>query len=384
MRFTFSTAPKILFAAGAITELGAHAEKLGSKAFLLTGKNTARAAIACESLEKRQLPYSIHPVTEEPTTHALLAAVTAARREQCDMVIAFGGGSVIDMGKAVAALLNNTEDLFHYLEVIGDAQPLTAPCAPCIAVPTTSGTGAEATANSVIASPEHRVKVSLRHPSMLPDLALIDPELTLSLPFDVTMHTGLDALTQLIEAFTSRFANPLTDGLCREGLACAARALPVVKQNGDDLQARENMAVGSLFSGMALANAKLGAVHGLAAPLGGLFHAPHGLVCAALLPVIMEANIKALQERAPHSPALDRFDEIARILTGDASARSSDAVNWVRDILKGLVVTPFQEFGMQESDVEDVVTKAQRASSMQGNPIPLTDDELAQALRNVL
>ena len=210
--------------------------------------------------------------------------VELARREQCDLVIAFGGGSAIDAGKAIAALLANGGELTDYLEVIGKGQPLRHPSVPFIAVPTTAGTGSEVTRNAVLASAEHQVKVSMRSPLMLPRLAVVDPELTLELPPAVTASTGLDALTQLIEPYVSIRANPLTDGFCLEGLRRVSRSLRRAYHAGRDITAREDMSLASLLGGLALANAGLGVVHGFAAPVGGMFHAPHGAICAALLP----------------------------------------------------------------------------------------------------
>ena len=198
----------------------------------------------------------------------------------------------------MAALLTNEGDLSDYLEVVGKGRPLQNPAAPCIAVPTTAGTGAEVTYNAVLGVPDQHVKVSMRSPLMLPRWAIVDPLLTHSMPPELTASTGLDALTQLIEAFVSNKANPLTDGVCREGLQRAGRSLRRAFEDGSDAEAREDMSLASLFSGMALANAKLGAVHGFAGPLGGMTDAPHGVICGKLLPYVMQANVRALQDRA--------------------------------------------------------------------------------------
>jgi alcohol dehydrogenase class IV len=221
----------------------------------------------------------------------------------------------LDIGKVVAALLTNSGELMEYLEVIGGSQPLNRQSAPYIAIPTTSGTGTGVTRNAVLDSPLHRIKVSMRSPFMLPRLALIDPELTYSMPPSITAATGLDAFTQLLEAFVSRQANPLTDCLCRQGIERAARALRKAYQNGKDAPAREDMCLASLYGGLALANAKLGAVHGFAGALGGMHSAPHGALCAAILPHVMETNVSALHSRASYAPVLERYDEVARGLS---------------------------------------------------------------------
>ena len=205
---------------------------------------------------------------------------------------------------------------------------------PCVAVPTTAGTGAEVTANAVLAAPEHRIKASLRSPLMIPRVALVDPELTVSCPPPVTAASGLDALTQCLEPFVSVRANPLTDGLAREGLRRAAAGLRAAYADGTDLAARTDMAMCSLLGGLALANAKLGAVHGLAGVIGGTADVPHGFACAAVLPAVVEANVRALRSAPDGGPALDRYAEAARLLTGDPSASIEDGLAWIRDTLQ--------------------------------------------------
>ncbi|MBI3877416.1 MAG: iron-containing alcohol dehydrogenase, partial [Verrucomicrobia bacterium] len=271
-----------------------------------------------------------------------------------------------------------------YLEVIGKGQPLTQPALPIIAIPTTAGTGAEVTRNAVLASPEHRVKASLRSPFMLPRVALVDPELTRDLPPELTASTGMDALTQLIEPYVCVRANPLVDSLCAEGMRRAARSLRRAFEHGGDAPAREDMAVASLFGGFALANAGLGAVHGFAAPIGGMFPAPHGAVCAALLPHVMEMNLRALRQRVPQSDTLTRYDEIARLLTGRAQATADDGVTWVRELCAALGIKPLRTWKISASSISLLVANAKQASSMKANPITLTDGELAEVLERAL
>ena len=238
--------------------------------------------------------------------------------------------------------------------------------------------------NAVLRSPQHRVKVSLRSPLMLPRLALVDPELTHTMPPEVTASTGLDALTQVMEPYVSNKANPLTDALCREGMRRAARSLRRAYEHGDDAAAREDMALVSLFGGLALTNAGLGAVHGFAGPIGGMFPAPHGAVCASLLPHVMTVNVRALQERAPESVALRRYDEIARLLTGNERATAADGVAWVRELCAALRIPPLSAYGMTEADFPALMEKASRASSMRGNPIKLTAEEMEEVLARAL
>jgi alcohol dehydrogenase class IV len=299
-------------------------------------------------------------------------------------VVGFGGGSVIDAAKAIAALLTNASPLLDYLEVIGRAQPLAQPSAPCIAIPTTAGTGAEVTRNSVLASAQHRVKVSLRSPHMLPKVAIVDPELTYGLPPEITASTGLDALTQLIEPYVSPRANPMTDALCVEGIRRAARSLRRAVKNGKDPSAREDMSLASLFGGLALANAGLGAVHGFAGPIGGMFPAPHGAICAALLPHVIEANLAALRARIPASNALHRYDEIARLVTERPQATANDLVNWTHELVTSLPIRSLSAYGITRDDFPAIVVAAERASSMKANPLPLTYDELSRVLSAAL
>ena len=357
---------------------------MGRQALVVTGRTTERAGPLLELLAAQEIGTVNFTVASEPTTEVVQLGTEAARDSGCDLVIGFGGGSVLDTGKAIAALLTNHGDPLDYLEVIGGGQPLAEPPLPYIAIPTTAGTGAEVTRNAVLASPEHRVKVSLRSPLMLPRLALVDPELTHSLPPEVTASTGLDALTQVMEPYVSKRASPMTDAFCREGMRRAARSLRRAYQQGDDPLAREDMALTSLFGGLALANAQLGAVHGFAGPIGGMFDGAHGAICARLLPHVMAINVRALQQRLAGSPALRRYDEIARLLTGNDSAAADDGVAWVQDLCQALQVPPLACYGMTEKDLPSVVDKSSAASSMRGNPIELTVGELREILERAL
>jgi len=246
-------------------------------------------------------------------------------------------------------------------------------------VSTTAGTGSEVTRNAVLGSPEHGAKVSLRGPLMLPRAAVVDPELTLSLPPAVTAATGLDALAQLIEPFVSLKRQPLADAVCREGLVRVAWALRRACADPTFLAAREAMSLASLCGGIALANAGLGAVHGFAGPIGGMFPAPHGAVCAVLLPGVMEANIAAAR-RTGDQDTLARFTEIARLLTADAAAAPDAAAVWVRQLVAELAIPQLAAYGMTVADIPVVVQKARQASSMKGNPNVLANDDLAAIL----
>jgi alcohol dehydrogenase class IV len=380
VNFEFAAPARILFGEGRLGEVPQLVSTLGARALVVEGRS-GRAGSLIESLGAGGIATATLRVPSEPTIALVEEGVRQAREARCDVVIALGGGSVIDAGKAISALLTNDGPTRDYLEVIGKGRPLTNRAAPYIAIPTTAGTGAEVTRNAVLMAEEERVKVSLRSPLMLPTVALIDPELTYTLPPSVTASTGLDALTQCIEPFVSPQGNPLSDAVAREGIRRAAGALRRAFGDGSDRDARRDMAVASLCGGLALANAKLGAVHGFAAPLGGMFPVPHGIACARLLPSVAQVNLRALRTRMPNAPAIARYDEVARIVTGDPGARAEDAVAWLRGLVDALAVPRLASYGMRERDIPVVVAAARKASSMQGNPIVLTDDELAEALR---
>ena len=379
MNFEFAAPTRIIFGEGRLGDVPKIVSAMGSRALVVEGRS-GRAESLVRQLGDVGLATTTLQVSSEPTIALVEAGLAQARRERCDVVVALGGGSVVDAGKAISALLTNDAPVRDYLEVIGKARPLTNRAAPFIAIPTTAGTGAEVTRNAVLMAEDEQVKVSLRSPLMLPAVAVIDPELTYSLPPSVTASTGLDALTQCIEPFVSPQANPLSDAVAREGMHRASGALLRAFRDGSDREARRDMAVASLCGGLALANAKLGAVHGFASPLCGMFPVPHGMACARLLPLITEINVRAIRARMPNAAAVGRYDEVARIVTGDASARAEDAAVWLRELVAELSVPGLASYGVKGGDIPRVVAAARQASSMQGNPIVLTDAELCEAL----
>jgi alcohol dehydrogenase class IV len=380
MKFEFTTAQQIIFGPGILDQVGDKIGGLGRRAFIVTGASARSAERLIDLLAEKGLEATTFRVSGEPTVDLVQAGVAQARWFNSDLVIGMGGGSAIDCGKAIAALCTNPGEALDYLEVVGKGQPLEVAPLPYVAVPTTAGTGSEVTKNAVLGVPEKKVKVSLRSNRMLPRLAIIDPQLTLGLPALITAQTGLDALTQLIEPYVSKAANPLTDSLCREGIQRAGRSLLRACRAGDDLSARQDMSIASFFGGLALANAKLGAVHGFAGPLGGMFPAPHGAICARLLPFVMQANVRALQQRQPDSQVLKRYEEIARMLTGQPGASAEEGAAWVQSLCEDLAIPPLRQYGLQEAHFEAVIEKSARASSMKGNPIVLTDGELRSIL----
>ncbi len=377
MRFEFATASRIVFGCGEARAAAQIVAALGSRALLVTGASGDRAGLP--------IPHAARcAVSGEPTVDLVRTAVKSAREARCDAVVAIGGGSVIDAGKAIAALLANPGDPLDYLEVIGLGRALDRPSVPFVAIPTTAGTGAEVTRNAVLGSPEHSVKASMRSHHMLPAVAIVDPELTFGLPRSLTAATGLDALTQLIEPYVSPRANPMTDLYCVEGLRRAAASLEAACDNPLDRAAREDVSWASLLGGLSLANAGLGAVHAFAAPIGGMFPAPHGAVCAAILPHAIEANIEALTARDPRSSALARYAEVARLLTRQPHATAGDAVLWIADLCGRLAIPSLRTYGVTENAIPEIGAKAAKTSSMKGNPVALTEAEIQGIARAAL
>ena len=383
-KFEFATATKIIFGSGTLLEVGNYSKGFGASALVVLGLENPGSELLLSLLNTNQINGIPFLVQSEPAIELIRQACLLAEDNKCEFVIGYGGGSAIDTAKAVSALLANPGDIYNYLEVIGKGRPLVNPSFPVIAIPTTAGTGAEVTRNAVVSSPAHRIKVSLRSPTMLPTLALIDPELTLDLPASITASTGLDALTQVIEPFVSNQSNPITDALCRSGMQRASRSLRNVFFNGDDLDSRQDMCLVSLFGGLALANAKLGAVHGLAGVIGGMFPGPHGAICARLLPSVIAENVRAIKVRDPAGDLIEKFNEVGRILTHNPDADTGDLIAWIDALCSDLVVPSLSSYGMSERDIPLVVEKSSQTSSMKGNPILLSEIELSNILVKAL
>ncbi|HEY4780428.1 MAG TPA: iron-containing alcohol dehydrogenase, partial [Chthoniobacterales bacterium] len=355
MQFEFATSSRIAFGAGILQRVSEFLGDFGPRLLVIGGKDRNRSKPLTEQLDRVGVEQIGFQVAGEPTVDLIDRGVRLARNSRATGVVGFGGGSVIDSAKAIAGLATNRGEIGDYLEVIGKAKPLETPALPLCAIPTTAGTGAEVTKNAVLGAPEHRVKVSLRSAILLPRVVLIDPETTLLLPPQVTASTGLDTLTQLIEPYVSIRANPITDTFCLSGIPRVARGLSQAFFDGHDLSARSDMSLASLFGGMALANAGLGAVHGFAAPVGGMFDAPHGAICAALLPHVMEMNIRALRRRMPESDALRRYDALGPLLSNKPTAKADDAVKWVRDLCRTLNVASLGKFGIRDEHIQELV-----------------------------
>ena len=348
MGFDFSTPNRILFGNGTLQQAGGLAFNLGRRALLVTGNGGADPTALVASLDAAGVDWQQFTVAGEPDLTTASAGIQAGRSFDVDFIIGFGGGSALDAAKAVAALLTNPGKPLDYLEVVGRGQSLTHLPLPVLAIPTTAGTGSEVTRNAVLSLPEQRVKVSLRHPAMLPRLALVDPELTLSLPPNITAATGMDALTQLIEPYLSTRANEMTDLFCLEGMRRVSTSLVEAVENGRSLPARTNMSYASLLGGMALANAGLGAVHGLAAPIGGTFKAPHGAVCACLLPHVFRLNYQLLKGM-DESSILARFDQVGQLLLDDVKAGALEAIQWLFDLRSHLKIPSLASYGITQA-----------------------------------
>lgn len=378
LNFEFATASRIIFGTGTVKQVPGIVRGMGRRILLVTGSG-GRTWGLTDNLPPAEFDVVHFKVGSEPTIGSVSEGVAVARAAGCEVVIGLGGGSAIDCAKAIAALTPNSGKVIDYLEVIGNGKNLDLPPLPFIAIPTTAGTGAEVTKNAVIHSTEHRVKVSLRSPLMFPDVAVADPALTVSMPPPITAATGMDALTHLLETFVSNQTGPLTDAICREGISRISSSLKRAFIDGEDLEARENMALAGMLGGMALANGKLGAVHGFAGPMGGMFPAPHGAVCAALLPAVMEVNIRIIREQEQFS-YLEKYGEVARMLTGNPGANAQDGVVWAKEMIEYLGIPKLSKFGVSPADFSTLAGKARKASSMKGNPVLLCEESLLEIL----
>lgn len=369
--FAFATAGEIRFGRGVSAGAAQAVAALGTRVLVVTGARSERAEWLVAALRECDCEDFVFPVAGEPDVETIEAGVARARTAEIEAVVALGGGAALDAGKAIAALTPAVRPMFDHLEVVGRGLPLERDPLPFIAIPTTAGTGTEVTRNAVISVPEHRRKVSLRDKAMLPRLAIVDPALTDSCPRDVTLASGLDAITQVIEPYLSTKANPLTDALCRAAIPAGMVALRTLMQ-GENAGARDAMAWTSLCGGLALANAGLGVIHGLAGPLGGLSGARHGAICGALLPRGLQANAEHVQDTAVRQ----RFDEVRGWISGAFGGQPDQAFTtlaaWSRDAgLPGL-----DALEISAEDRRAAAEAAAASSSMKANPVELSVAEL--------
>lgn len=384
VRFDLAVPVDIRFGAGRVSEVPEVFARLGaSRVLVVTGRTTSRADTLRSELRETGISSIVFGVATEPSIERVRAAVSLVAESGCDAVLGFGGGSALDVAKAVAVLALSGTDPTDHLEVIGAGHPIERPGLPCVAVPTTAGTGSEVTRNSVLSG--GGVKASLRSPLILPKVALVDPELLVGVPKPTIAASGMDALSQLIEPLLSKRANPFSDALARDGIRRSARSLRRGYEEGmEESGVREDLALASLFSGMCLANSGLGAVHGLAAAAGARLSAPHGAVCAAVLAAVMDVNLRALRERAREDPALPRMTEVATLLTGLPEATPEDAIAWLQELTTALSIPGLASYGLNQDEIAPMVAAAQKASSMRGNPIDLRDEEVTEIITRSL
>ncbi len=361
--------------AGVARKAPAIAAALGRRALLVTGRDPARQGWLAEALRAEGVAVETVATPGEPTVADAERAVAAALAHGADVVVAVGGGSAIDLGKAAAALARQAGGPLDHLEVIGAGRPLAAEPLPCVAVPTTAGTGAEATMNAVLGSAEHARKASLRDPRMIPAAALVDPDLLADCPPGVALASGLDAIVQVIEPYLSRFANPTVDALCRDAIPRGLAALP--RMLDGDPAARADMALVSFTGGVALTNAKLGAVHGLAGVIGGRTGAAHGAICGRLLAPILRANAAALPAGAP---AQARIAEVRGWIAGALGGAPERAEATLEAWADAAGLPRLAAFGMGAAAFREIAEAAALSSSMKGNPADLDADALAGAL----
>ncbi len=396
--FSFFSPLEVRFGRGRLTELGQVAAQWGGRCLLVTGRASLSAANRLADVEgalaAAGLSWVRWEVGGEPDVETVDAGVELARRERCDVVVAVGGGSALDAGKAIAAVAANGGSALDYMEVIGAGRPLARPGLPVVAVPTTAGTGAEVTRNAVLGHRPSRRKASLRSPHLLPRAALVDPSLTDSLPPALTAASGLDCLTQLVEAYLSRGANPFSDVLALDGVRRAAAALPRAHRDPGDAAARDAMALAALESGLALGSGGLGAVHGISGPLGGAFPVPHGFACAALLPHVFAANGRRLLATG-RPEVLERLAALAAALQGEAAPASAAdpaaagdllerAAARLRLLCREMGVPGLASFGVRKRDLPEIARQARRSSSTRYNPVELTEEDLEELLAAAL
>ena len=365
---------KIIFGSGSFSRLGELSVGLGKRALICTGKSSlqksGRLKQAVELLRERDIRAEVFgEVENDPNLHTCDHAINFARERRCDFVIAIGGGSALDVGKTAAAVAPQPAQLGEYFA--GNRKIENAPL-PFLAAPTTAGTGSECTNNAVLTDSEKGIKKSLRDDRMVPNVALVDPELTLTCPPDITAQCGMDALTQAVECYVTLSANPITDSLALRAIELIATHLPPAVADGKDPACREAVAMGSLLAAMAFGNAGLGAVHGLAHPLGAQFHIPHGLVCAVLLPHVCTFNMPVRKEK---------FQEIASLV----AAKDAEEVPAALAALNRRAGIPdsLKEFGIKETDILAILADC-RSGSMAKNPRPASDEELAEILQKVI
>lgn len=383
--FNFAATPKIIFGSGNINTLPALIKGFGNKVLLITGKSSFVQSDGWEKLlnrlEQAKINWGHFVIAKEPTPELIDACVAKYQDHEIDVVIAIGGGSVIDAGKAISAMFRQEGSVRDYLEGVGTLIP-SGDKLPFIAVPTTSGTGAEATKNAVISEiGSQGYKKSLRHDKYVPDIALLDPELTLNCPKIITAQSGMDAFTQLLEAYVSTNSNPMTDALAVEGIRMVRDGLEIAVMDGSNLPARKKMVYASLMSGITLANAGLGTVHGFASSIGGFFDIPHGLVCARMMGPVNRLTVDKLRSQDPDGISLRKYARIGKLFSKDKNQQDASHIHLLLSVIEQWTedfgLKKLSEFGVQESDFSKIIS----ATGNKNNPIALDVGELEEALK---
>ncbi len=390
--FAVSRLPRIVFGAGRLKELPGIVAGYGTHALLVTGNKSLRASknwpLIADGLRAAGVTFESMAVEGEPSPALVDNAVAEFRRKGIDVVVGIGGGSALDAAKAIAGLLQPGNSVLDHLEGVGRDIPYKGPTTPYIAVPTTAGTGSEATKNAVLSvQGDNGYKKSFRDDALVARVALVDPELLATCPPEVIAANGMDAFTQLLESWVSTNANPFTDALAWSGMEAVRDGFFAAYAGGDSEEARRGraaMAYGSLLSGITLAQAGLGSVHGLASPLGAFFPIPHGVVCGTLVATATEMNVHALRERAPQSPALGKYAEVGRLLLRQPTLTDEEARRELAAVLhewtEKLALKRLGAYGVDAAHIPKIVANA-RGSSMKTNPLVLTDAEIGDIVR---
>ncbi|MBZ4647093.1 MAG: hypothetical protein PWR27_120 [Petroclostridium sp.] len=389
--FAFASTPKILFGAGMFEKLDEITLKYGNKVLIVTGGSSLRRTGKFDELLNRLKERSIQTfsisVKGEPSPELVDEAVDKYRKEHVDVVVAIGGGSVLDAGKAISAMLPQSDSVMEYLEGVGSEKKHNGIKVPFVAVPTTAGTGSEATKNAVLSKiGENGFKSSLRHDNFVPDVAMLDPALAISCPPSVTAASGLDAFTQLLEAYVSTEASPMTDALAFNGLEYVKENLvPACTTDMENVSVRGGMAYASLMSGIVLANAGLGVVHGLAGPIGGYFDIPHGVVCGTLIGEAVKMNIHLLRQAGEvGNKYLEKYAKVGAMLSDldekDVDRCCNQLVQKIEEWIKLLKIPRLSEYGISKNDLDKIVEK----SGNKNNPVKLGKEHIKQLLLNRL
>ena len=380
MNFNFSAPQQIIFGNGRIGDLTFIMRDIGDRAFIVRYHSGSGFPALVRTLEENYVKWIEFEVRQEPNLALVTDAVAVAQKYECNFVVSIGGGSVIDTGKIVSVMQTNHGSIMDYLEVVGKGKTLENPAIPHIAIPTTAGTGTEVTRNAVLDIPEKKTKVSMRSDYLFPKIACVDPELTISVPPTTTAFSGMDAFSQVIEPFVSKRKNYLTDMFCRDGIRLASDYLIRAYHDGEDRVSRTMMSGVSLLGGLCLTNSGLGAIHGFAGPIGGMFHIPHGAICASLLPSVMEMNINALRRRDSINETVNSYKEIIQIVTKNPDSTIEEGIEWFKELNLKLQIPSLAGLGINKKDFSEIIERAVQSNSMKTNPIQLTRDELWQIL----